>query len=218
LSDAVRRFVFAVSACKPAIVIVGMGILGIYLLYTTPVVTVQTQSQTIYDLAPPAARRIVMLVISILAFAMMFLMVREEWDWQTRPISDAINRNARVVFAKSLAIWFLTNTLASGLNMMLQPFANADVLELGGIVASCAVLYDVMSFSEMLQDIVKHMLFALLFLVTIVNLFVTAPTVTPFRELAIVAVAATGMDFLASYGVRKRDVIGAIITRVLGPG
>jgi len=93
--------------------------------------------------------------------------------------------------------------LTSGLSIMLQSYARVDGLELGGIVASCIVLYDVMSFSETLQDILKHMLFALLFLVTIVNLFVATPLVAPLRELAIVAVAATGIDFFLSYGVRR---------------
>jgi hypothetical protein len=201
----------------PAIVIMTIGILGIYFLYTMRFARVQTQSQTIWDIMPPAARHIGMLVISVFGFAMMFLMIGVEWDWQTRPITEAINENMRVAFAKSFGIWFLANMLTSGLSMMLQSYATVDGLELGVIVASCIVLYDVMSFSEMLQDILKHMLFALLFLVTIVNLFVATPLVAPLRELAIVAVAATGIDFFLSYGVRKRSEIGSVVTRVLEP-
>jgi hypothetical protein len=217
LLSAVKRFVLAVNAFRPAILMVIIIFLGIYLLYTPPVATVQTQSKTIFDLAPPAARRIGMLVISIFIFALlMFWMTKLEWNWQTRPISELVNENVGVLCGKSMALWFLINILASGLNIMLRPYASADAVDLGLIVASCVVLYDVLSVSEMLQDIVKHMLYALLFLVTIVNLFVTTPILTPLGEMAIVAVGASGIDFITSYAVRKRDVIGSIMTRVLG--
>jgi hypothetical protein len=210
----VRRIVMMIMACKPAIGVVTVGILGIYVLYAAPIVTVWTQSQTFLDIVPPAARHIGMLVISVISFALMFLMVRVEWNWHTRPITDAINKNVAAAFAKSFGIWFLANILASGLSMMLQPYARADALELGGIVASCIVLYDVMSFSETLQEILKHMLFALLFLMTIVNLFVAVPVGTPFRELAIVSVAATGIDFFLSYVVRRRVNMNSLLADV----
>jgi hypothetical protein len=171
----------------PAILILGMGILGIYTLYTVPIVTVQqTPSQTIWDMFPPAARRIWMLMISLFAFAMMLLMITMEWNWQTRPITDFINTNARVGFAKAFGIWLLIIVLASGLDIMLQPYAKVNAFELSVIVASCIVVYDVVIFWEMLRDVVKHMLFSLLFLVTIVNLFVTIPVAVPFRDLMFV--------------------------------
>jgi len=193
-----------VRACVPAIFILGIGILGIYTLYAVPILTVQqTPSQTIWEIFPPAARRIGMLMIALFAFAMMLGMIRMEWNWETRPSSGFVNTNAMVLFGKSFGIWLLTILLPSGLDIILQPYAKVNAFELGVIVASCIVLYDVLIFSEMLRDVVKHMLFSLLFLVTIVNLFVTIPIAVPFRELISVAVGASLIDFFASYGVRR---------------
>jgi hypothetical protein len=201
----------------PAIVVVGMGILGIYSLYTIPVVTVQeTPSQTFWDMFPPAARRVWLLVISLFAFVLMLVMITIEWNWQTRPIAKFINTNAGVGFVKSFGIWLLIVLLASGLDLMLEPYAKVDAFELGVIVAFCIVVYDVAVFWETLREVVKHMLFSLLFLVTVVNLFVTVPVTVPFRELALVGVGTTLIDFFASYGAKKRAVIGSIMTRVLG--
>jgi hypothetical protein len=198
----------------PAIVFVGIGILGIYVLYTTPFVTVQqTPSPLFWDLIPPPARRIGTLMISLFAFMMMLLMSTEEWSWQTRPISSFLNINARAGLLKSFGIWLLAVLLASGLDMMLQPYAKVNAFELGLIVGSCIVVYDVMIFWEMLRDVVKHMLFSLLFLVTIVNLFVTVPVAVPFRELIPIGVGASLIDFFASYGVRRIMAHAKIQTR-----
>jgi hypothetical protein len=206
---AFRRLSSRIEPYGRAILLLTVGTLLLIGLYTGHIPLDTAPQPERPHLAPPNVERIVLLATVLVSFTMSFVILRMEWDWKTQPIGMRINENIEIGFVKCLAIFAVAMSMSQGLDSLVrsaQVPSSARTIDFGIIAAVLLASYgptkmmsERMSSFEELHDIVKHFILGLLFLVIMVNLFVTIPAVfPPLLQMIPVAIAATILDGLLS--------------------
>ena len=224
--NTLRTLSWRIQPYVDIVMIFTIGALVLFGLYIgrIPVITTPPTEQP--HLAPPNVERIVKLVVVLASLAMIFLILKTQWDCQTQPVSMRIHINIRLGIVKCTAVLGLAMSMSSGLDLLIrsvQVHSTASTIDLGIIAAVLLALYgptkmlsDRTSSFEDLHDIVKDFILGLLFLVVMVNTLVTIPAAfPPLVEMILVAIAATIADGLLSLIPANWDRIAPMIKRHL---
>lgn len=194
----IRRLFSRIQPYKPTIILLTIGSLVLGGLYTGRIPVTTTGEVREWYHVPPTVQHVVMLLLSIVSFAMLFLILGEQWDCQRRLMSVRVNNNMVVASRKCVAIWTMGMSLSSGLELLLRPYVAANSVEIGVIVAVLLALYGPTVFSTIIREIIKAILMTLLSLVVLVNIFVTLAILSIWREMFLLALLATTADGLLS--------------------
>jgi hypothetical protein len=204
-----RRFLLRLEPYSDVIILFAIVSLFVIGLYTGRIPIVTTPPTEPVLPAPTILERIVMLVMILVGLTLIFVTLREGWDFQTKPIGMRIHNNLRLGFVKAMVILSAAMSMSQGLDSLIRSArvaSSASALDFGVFAAALLTLYgptkmlgDRVSPLGELHDIVKHFVLGLLFLAIVVNIFVATPVIyPPLVQMIFIAIVATILDGLLS--------------------